>query len=73
MSIIIPSQKLIVKYFFYKYLSGMWRLNQRGLAIPGDNVRGWPRIRMPGELLWAAYAPVGAKGNGDDEIVYRHE
>ena len=27
-------------------------------------------IGMPGELLWAVYAPVGTKGNddGDDEI-----
>ena len=22
---------------------------------------------MPGELLWAVYAPVGAKGNDDDD------
>ena len=29
----------------------IWRLKQRGLFIPRDNLRGWPRIGMPGELL----------------------
>ena len=32
-----------------------WRLKQRGWVIPGDNLRGWPRIGMPGELFWASY------------------
>ena len=30
-------------------------------------MKGWPRIGMPGELLWVAYAPVGALGNDDDD------
>ena len=30
-------------------------------------MRGWPRIGMPGELLQATYALVGAKGNDDDD------
>ena len=25
------------------------------------------QVRMPGELLWVAYALVGAKGNDDDD------
>ena len=43
--------------------AAIWRLKQRRLVTPGDNLRGWPRIGMPGELLWAAYA----KGNDDDD------
>ena len=31
-----------------------------------DKSRGWPRIRMPGELLKVAYAAASAKGNGGD-------
>ena len=30
-------------------------------------MRDSPRAGMPGELLLVAYAPVGAKGNGDDD------
>ena len=29
------------------------------------NLRGWPRIGMPGELLYTACVPAGAKGSGD--------
>ena len=32
-----------------------------------DNLRDWPGIGMPGELLWAVYAPVGAKGNDEED------
>ena len=31
--------------------AAIWRLKQRGWVIPGDSLRGWPRIGMPGELL----------------------
>ena len=27
----------------------IWRLKQKGLVTPGDNLRGWPRIGIPGE------------------------
>ena len=43
--------------------SAIWRLKQRGLFTPGDNLRDWPRMGMPAELLQLAYAPAGAKGN----------
>ena len=29
----------------------IWKLKQRGWTTPGDNFSGYPRIRMPGELL----------------------
>ena len=44
----------------------IWRLKQRGWVTLGDNLRGWPRIGMPGELLKAACAPARAKGNDND-------
>ena len=31
--------------------AAIWKLKQRGLVIPGDNLRSWPRIWMPGELM----------------------
>ena len=38
--------------------ASIWRLKQKGLVIPGDSLKGWPRLGMPGELLWVAYAPI---------------
>ena len=46
-----------------------WMSKQRGWVTPGDNLTGWPRIGMPGELLQSACTPVGAKGNDDDDGV----
>ena len=45
----------------------IWKLKQRGWVRPGDNLRDWLRIGMPGELLQVAYVPVGVKDNGDDD------
>ena len=36
---------------FFSLLHLTWRRKQRGLVIPGDNLRDWPRIEMPKELL----------------------
>ena len=47
--------------------AAIWRPKQRDRVTPGDNLRGWPRIGTPRELLWAAYASVGAKVNGGDD------
>ena len=38
---------------------------QRGWVTPGDNLRGWPRVGMPGEILLVAYTPEGTKGSDD--------
>ena len=47
--------------------AAIWRLTQRGRGTPGENLRGWPRIGMPGEVAQAAYALVWVKGDGDDD------
>ena len=52
--------------------AAIWRLKPRGFVTPDDNLRGWPTIEMPGEFLQTAYAPVGAKGNDDDENFCGH-
>ena len=41
--------------------------NLKDNSALGEDFRGWPRIGIPGELLQVAYAPVGAKGNDDDD------
>ena len=46
--------------------AAVWRLKKRRMGYTWDKSRGWPRIRMPGELLKVAYAAASAKGNGGD-------
>ena len=41
-------------------IAASWRLKQGGVVTPGDNLRGWPAIGMPGELLYG----VGRRGGG---------
>ena len=38
-----------------------------GWFTPGDSMRGWLRIGMPGELLYTGYAPVEVTVNDDDD------
>ena len=40
----------------------IWRLKQWGWVTSEDSLRGWPKIGMPGELLYVAHTALEDKG-----------